>query len=290
MKSLPPESQALKLHDSLEIPSRRARAWKGFTVEHVIPAVGDRFTYSWKSDLHFCAVHDIVLNDGGIRAGDGPEIHQKDLRGSLTYVPKGAAVEGWSELSQRRNSYTAIYFDPGLLHAELEERFPDDWAPKVYFRNPDVSGNLQQFTKLLADDEPDDLFSETLGLMTVLALHRAAAEPVAQKLAISRFALARVMDYIDQNLSQQISLSDLAAVAGLSRFHFNRAFKKAVGQTPYQYVLAQRIERGRRLLAEHTLSLEQVAVAVGFREAAHFQKTFKAREGMTPMAFRRNAE
>jgi AraC family transcriptional regulator len=286
---MPPESPQLKLNDSIEIPSRQARSWRGFSVEHVTPAKGDRFKYSWQSDLHFCALHDIVLRDGGIRAGDGREIHQKDLRGSLTYVPKGAAVEGWSELAQRRSSYTAIYFDPSLLHEELEERFPEDWEPKVYFRNPEVAATLQRFTRLLTEDEADDLFSETLGLMTVLSLHRAAAEPVVQKLAISRFALSRVIDYIDQNLARQISLSDLAAVAGLSRFHFNRAFKKALGQTPYQYVLDRRIERGRRLLAEHALSLEQVAVAVGFREAAHFQKAFKAREGITPMTFRRNA-
>ena len=228
-------------------------------------------------------MHDILLKDGGIKAGNDRENNQKDLRGSLTHVPKGADVRGWSNLSERPNSYIAIYFDPLKLHEELDQRFPDDWRVRLYFRDADVSAGLRRFSMLLAhSDGADALFAETLGLMTVLNLQRSNAAPPVRNPALARGALARVVDYVEANLGDQISLADLAAAAGLSRYHFNRAFKAASGESPYQYVLRRRIETAQLLLAEQGLSVEQVAAAVGFRNASYFQKMFKARVGLNP--------
>ena len=267
---------------------RRHRSWPGFCVEHVAPASGDSFAYQWQSNLHFCAVHDILLTDGGIQAGSDRENTQRDLRGSLTYVPQGADIRGWSQLSERRNSYVAIYFDPDALHEELEQRFPDDWRVRLYFRDHDVSAGLRRFSSLLAqEDDADSLFAETLGLMTVLNLQRTIAVPPDRRPALSASASARVVDYVDANLGNQISLGDLAAAAGLSRFHFNRAFKAATGESPYQYVLRRRIETAQSLLAEWGSSVDQVAAAVGFRNASYFQKIFKARTGLSPSDFAR---
>ena len=71
---------------------RHEKRWNGFSVEHVSPELGASFGYDWTSDLHFCAYHDIVLDDGGVRAGDGAEDNRRDLRHTLTYVPRGARV------------------------------------------------------------------------------------------------------------------------------------------------------------------------------------------------------
>lgn len=262
---------------------RQHHAWRGFGVEHVIPASGDSFAYQWQSDLHFCALHDILLKDGGIMAGSDRENNQKDLRGSLTYVPAGADVRGWSDLADRPNSYVAIYFDPVALNEELGRRFPDDGRVRLYFRDPEVSANLRRFSILLTHaDGADDLFAETLGLMTVLNLQRTTAEPPVGHPALARGALARVVDYVEAHLGDQVSLEDLAAAAGLSRYHFNRAFKAASGESPYQYVLRRRIETAQSLLAKQGSSVEQVAAAVGFRNASYFQKMFKARVGLNP--------
>ncbi|MDP2120635.1 MAG: AraC family transcriptional regulator [Hoeflea sp.] len=284
-------TQRFDLKDSREAPARRHLSWRGFCVEHVVPASGDSFAYQWQSNLHFCALHDILLKDGGIQAGSDREITQKDLRSSLTYVPKGADVRGWSDLTERRNSYVAIYFDPGDMHEELDQRFPEDWRVRLYFRDPELSASLRRFSKLLALGEgADDLFAETLGLMTVLNLQRTTADQPATKPALSRRTSSRVVEYVDANLGNQISLEDLAATAGLSRFHFNRAFKAATGESPYQYVLRRRIETAQALLAERGSSVEQVAAAVGFRNASHFQKVFKARVGLNPSDFARLSE
>ncbi len=255
-----------------------------------MPAREDSFDYRWQSDLHFCAVHDILLKDGGIQAGSDREDNRKDLRGLLTHVPAGADVTGWSELADRQNSYSAIYFNPGEMHEELDQRFHHDRDVRLYFREPELAACLQRFANVLEQgDALDDLYAETLGLMTVLALQKYDLGRDARKPALSSRASARVIDYVDANLANPISLEKLAAVAGLSRFHFNRAFKADMGESPYQYVLRRRIETARLLLAGHDLSLEQVAAAVGFRDTSYFQKAFKARTGMTPTEFARRS-
>ncbi|CAI9416746.1 HTH-type transcriptional activator RhaR [Pleomorphomonas sp. T1.2MG-36] len=279
--------QRFELRHSSAKTVYRARSWAGFKVEYVAPVPGDRFRYEWTSDLHFCALHDIVLEDGSIRAGDSAEFTQKDLRNTLTYIPKQATVTGWSELTRRRNGYTAIYFDPAVLHEELDHRLEDVVDPKIYFYDNSLSHLMRQCARLAGEGSVDELYAETLGLLTALSISNATPlAEAAKKAPLSRSALARVLEFIDANLSGPISLADLAQVAALSRFHFSRAFKATTGETPYQFVLGRRIERVKLLLANTSLTMDEIAATAGFHDAAHLQKAFKAREGHNPLAFR----
>lgn len=153
-------------------PQRQLRKLSGFSVEHVRPELGAAFSYDWTSDLHFCAYHDIVLKDGGVRAGDKSEDNRRDLRQRLTYIPRGAHVTGWSELSRRANSFTAIYFDPAAIREELGIRFAERVDPRIYFRSDEVAGYLRQWARVLGQGHSDGLYEEALGLVTILAIHR----------------------------------------------------------------------------------------------------------------------
>lgn len=124
--------------------------------------------------------------------------------------------------------------------------------------------------------------------MTVLGIHRATLSVPREKPPLAASALANVVDYVEANLSRPISLSDLAQIAGLSRFHFTRAFKATTGETPFEYVTRQRIERAKLLLSSKTLNTQDIAVSVGFHDAAHMQKAFIAREGVSLFAFRKS--
>ncbi len=98
----------------------------------------------------------------------------------------------------------------------------------------------------------------------------------------------RVVDYIECHLDEVIRLKDLADIAGLSEFHFQRSFKESCGVTPQGLITARRVERARaRILAGDALS--QVALDCGFSSQSHFTRQFKAGAGMTPAAFRRAA-
>jgi AraC family transcriptional regulator len=99
--------------------------------------------------------------------------------------------------------------------------------------------------------------------------------------------LGRVKEFVDAKISNDITISDLAVVAGLSQFHFVRAFKDTVGLTPYQYVLSERVRRARGLLSKRDLSIADVALAAGFHDASQLNRMFRKFVGVTPTAFRR---
>lgn len=108
-----------------------------------------------------------------------------------------------------------------------------------------------------------------------------------QRGGLSPAALRRVHVFVEANLAHSIHLSDLAARAALSPYHFARAFKTSMRVTPRAYVEQRRIERARHLLRDSTLSIADVAVESGLGTQSRLTSTFKRRTGVTPGEYRR---
>jgi AraC family transcriptional regulator len=105
---------------------------------------------------------------------------------------------------------------------------------------------------------------------------------------LDRRRLTRVREYIDANLEGgNLTIARLAKVASLSQFHFARAFKAAVGNSPHQYVSAHRLERAKELLTRGDQSLLDIAIALNFSSQANFTRAFRKGAGMTPGQYRR---
>lgn len=107
---------------------------------------------------------------------------------------------------------------------------------------------------------------------------------------IERQRLGQVVDYIDAYLTEDLSLNDLALVAGLSKFHFSRMFKQAFGMTPHRYLMKCRIERAatalkQNVLKQNGLTIAQVAHQFSFADQSHFTRVFKQVKGVTPKQF-----
>jgi len=100
-------------------------------------------------------------------------------------------------------------------------------------------------------------------------------------------ALLRALAYIEDQPGVRISLGDLAAAAGLSRFHFSRLFRRHIGMTPAFYVERTRIERAKAMIRVGQVSLADVAYAVGFADQSHFTRRFRHHEGCTPSDYLR---
>jgi AraC family transcriptional regulator len=103
---------------------------------------------------------------------------------------------------------------------------------------------------------------------------------------LQKWRLKRVAEYVDSHLSKKVTLSDLAAVAGLSRMHFASQFRMATGLRPHEYLLRQRIRRADELLRDTTMTIVEVALNVGFQTQAHFTTVFKRIAGSTPAQWR----
>nr|WP_221377977.1 helix-turn-helix transcriptional regulator [Actinoplanes polyasparticus] len=101
------------------------------------------------------------------------------------------------------------------------------------------------------------------------------------------FALRRVRDHIDRNSAAPLTLSGLAALGGLSRFHLVRAFRAAYGETPMRYVSRRRIARAQDLLRHANLTVTEVCMAVGFSSLGSFSTRFTELVGESPTAYQK---
>lgn len=102
-----------------------------------------------------------------------------------------------------------------------------------------------------------------------------------------RVKLSRVMKYIDQNFTEEISLDKLAAVAGYSKYHFSRIFKKYHNMSTVQYISRKRIKLAERLLVDPELSITEVAMRSGFSSLTTFNRIFKMEKQCTPTEFKK---
>ena len=99
--------------------------------------------------------------------------------------------------------------------------------------------------------------------------------------------IMKVMQWLDEHLDENLAVGDLADVAGLSPSYFRRWFHREVGSSPRDYITQRRIERAKRLLADTSRSITDMAMELGFSTSAYFTAVFHRETGTTPTEFRR---
>ncbi|HKY01942.1 MAG TPA: AraC family transcriptional regulator [Burkholderiales bacterium] len=104
--------------------------------------------------------------------------------------------------------------------------------------------------------------------------------------ALAPFKLRRAIEYIDEHLSEPITLSHIAAAIHMSPCHFARGFKQATGCSPHRYIVDCRMALGKRLLQETDFPITEIAHRVGCNTQSHFSVLFRRATGMAPRGFR----
>lgn len=103
--------------------------------------------------------------------------------------------------------------------------------------------------------------------------------------------LAAACAYMEQHFARRLKVGDIAASARLAEDYFARLFRRRLGVSPLQYLIALRIREGRRLLAQNPgLTIREASRRAGFDDARHFARSFRKQFGMTPDEFRRRLE
>jgi len=113
--------------------------------------------------------------------------------------------------------------------------------------------------------------------------------PREQLFGIPPRRLARVLEYVRNNLDKPLAVSALSRMAEMSQSHFSKLFKLSTGLAPHQFVLQERINRSKELLRQDNVKIVEVALGVGFENQAHFTTVFGSLVGMTPRQFQRSA-
>lgn len=271
---------------------RQEAEFRGFFAERAELSAGSGFDFRWQGSRHYLALHDIRLKDGEARLDDATRRRVLDLRQKLTFAPQGSTIKGWSVLEDRPNRYIAFTFDHTLLEEEYEQPFRwTDPRPLLYFNDASLAFTLGKMEHELGLASPDKLYLETMGLWTALEIERLSRGGILDLKGtsgrLSPGAERLVRDYIQAQLAKDFSLSELASVAGLSRFHFSRSFRNTFGLAPRQYLLWSRVEQAKALMDERGTELAELSSQLGFADPARLSAAFKRYAGCTIGQYRR---
>lgn len=248
-----------------------------------------------EAELRWTAPHHLIVltEEGGtshtsIRHEARSLYDGMDRPGALTFVPAGAERQGFYR--DVNLSYSALWIDPniGLPGCERLRNLPI----LVNKKDAVVATLLSSLRDEMAlGHKPDTAYVEHLVALVSLRVANLSREQQrsVRHGCLSRRALGRVRDYIDARMNSDISLSELAAVAGMAVDSFARRFKATTGLAPYAYVIEERVRRAEALLRETGLSIGVIAFRLGFSSQSHFTTTFRRLRGMTPRAYRVNS-
>ena len=161
---------------------------------------------------------------------------------------------------------------------------PDDWPVEKLrdlceiFQNPfsDENRPLEESSPVadcLVHGMLLTLISRALETLTVVSAQ--AFHPEWQR-------LKPAVDFMQLHFQQNPSLAEIAARVGMAPNHFHRRFAALFGKTPFEHMLAQRMDRARHLLASTALTVKEISTQVGYEDAAYFSRVFTKRFGITP--------
>jgi AraC family transcriptional regulator len=190
-----------------------------------------------------------------------------------------------------------LYVRSSIYERAVEELFGN--AAALMPRFAIVDALLEQLAiavlNALRDGSAGDrLYIESIAQL--IAVHLARAHSSRAKAArthepadgLSRARIARLLDYIEAHLGEDLSLEALAAEVNLSPLYMVRAFRTATGQSPHQYVVARRVEHARELLTGTTLPIAEISLTAGFSSQSHLTSWFRRLVGVSPAAYRKH--
>lgn len=156
-------------------------------------------------------------------------------------------------------------------------------APRCHGRDPQIEHIAWALAAEQRERSPNGLiYRESLG--TALAVHLLSRSPATSKppASLSRSQLARLIEYIEAHLTEDVSLAQLARVSALSASHLRALFKRSLGVPVHEYIIQRRVERARALLAQGAMPASQVALEAGFSHQSHMARCMRRVLGVTP--------
>jgi AraC family transcriptional regulator len=220
----------------------------------------------------------------------GKCLHYTAQPGTTFVLPRGTVDEvRWSGPTHR----IAVALHPSLLLTAIDETIGQSHIELTEHWNvtdPHIMSVLLALTTDLDAGSPAGrLYGECLAnALAVYLLSRYAVRrrvPMVPKGGLPRCRLKRVLDYVGDNLAEDVSLSDLAELAGMSAHHFAELFKRSMGCTPHRYVLHERIGRAKIALRDPRCTVLDAAVISGFPNPSHFARVFRRFVGVSPSQF-----
>ncbi|MAC50984.1 MAG: AraC family transcriptional regulator [Gimesia sp.] len=209
----------------------------------------------------------------------------KDERGR--FINHNAALLSWLKVESGETLIGKTDFD---LHARdqaeayrrEDRRVMETGEPLVDLVHP-VTGGEGATTWFQVIKEPlFDVRGNVAGIVGMMRDFRRAGLAIAPYLEMQR-----VFDFINDHFQREITVTELAALMGLSTSQFQRRFRKLFDTSPASYISHVRVQAACRLLTSTTDTISQIANQTGFYDHSHFSKVFKSQTGVSPTVYRR---
>jgi AraC family transcriptional regulator len=239
-------------------------------------------------------VHVLVVHTGGSSnlrwSADGTARRERFHAGQALVNPAG-----WASRPRWQDDVELLLLgiDPVWLEklaAEGGATGPVELVPRFHFTDPLLKMLLERLVAEYAGPGPADaLYAQSLVQAAAAVVLRVAGEGgtmTRREGGLSPRRLAEVVDFIHANLSQRVTLADLASVAGVSESHFTRVFRASTGESPHRYVMQRRLEHARRQLVLSSRPIAEIATEAGFADQSHLTRMMRRHEGATPQALR----
>jgi len=265
--------------------------WQGFHLEHHILS-----NFAADDYYHQNHVASVLLKSPLTATIKWPG-HSQEVRVLPNQICLFPAEMPMSARCADRHEFAMVSIEPKFLARAAHDISGLDGLellPKLAVTDPLVASLITSLDREAERGCPEGTaYAESLATMLAVHLARSySAKPSRLNESgggLNRHQLARVIDYVHAHYAQDIPLSALAAVAGLSLYHFARLFKQSTRLTPHQYLLQVRVERAKGRLLHSQESITAIALQVGFCDQSHFATHFKRAYGVTPRAFRQHA-
>ena len=244
---------------------------------------------------HTTAFHEINTTIAGSittekSSAGGKRIVTKAGAGNLCLTPAGQLVgASWDNTLDN----LGILLDPDFaVQTAVENRFSANFEFIEVYRGKDLfieQIGLALLAEASTENPSGKLYIESLTQTFILYLLKnystANAATENSNGGLSGYRLRRVKEFINANLEEDLSLAEIA-VADLSQYHFARSFRKTTGFTPQQYLMNQRVERAKELLARNDLPIVEISLRTGFKNQSHFTTLFRKFTKLTPKMWR----
>jgi AraC family transcriptional regulator len=273
---------------AIDVDVLKRKSWPGIKAHFVRIAAPVTYEFKLSSSLNYVALHDFYRVDGETIVSGLPPSFAKDLRGKLAFVPAGCEVAGWTKI-EKPASIIIVMIDPVVASGQPVDltRLP----PRIDFDDPMLRSLMLRFQAILDDPSLDvPGYAETLAGLLTFEIARVTSQRVSpsNQCGLTSGQMRLITEYMDSHLNEKITISELAELVNLTRFHFMRAFKQSAGAPPHQFMTRRRVDRATELLAERQTSVAEIADRTGFGSAVVMNRAFRRILGTTPSALRRS--
>ena len=254
------------------------------------------FEYGFKASRHLLIMSERAERDDGETLIEGlPTSSLHEFSQKLSFVPAGRRFFGWQK-PRKLTRVTYFYIDPrGPLMDPTLHFAETEFKPRLFFFDKDLwETALKLKAQVEHPERKHQQYAEALSIVLMHELLRlnngTAVEKRLLRGGLAGWQEKKVAQYIEEHLSEDVSLATLADIVRLSPYHFVRVFKRSFGLPPHRYLSSLRIERAKSLLANQAMSVTQIGANLGFSETSSFTTTFRKHTGLTPTAYRRGVE